>query len=484
MVDSIFEKMKSGEAARLHPTVPDSKKEEKATAILLATFRVVPDFARAMLSGAGIKVGKRSQIECYTEVALEIPGEKRKIRPDGLIVITTGKKRWTAFIESKTGTSELKQDQCEEYLQLAKLLGIDAVLTISNQYSTVPTHHPIRVSKAKTKKVGFFHFSWLSIMYSATLQIDSHSIEDPEQAFLLKELIRFLKHPSSGVSTFSRMPKDWTTLCSAVKQGAALKKTDPMLSEVVLSWHQLVRFLALELTASVSEPVQVKLARKYIKESSERVADDKDRVLKSATLISELSIPNAASPMLVAADLRRRTLNLGMKLEAPGDKKRASATINWLLRQLKGLERDDLLIRAIWPRRTPDTTASLAQAREDVNCLIHENTKDLPQSFEVIRVIDLAGKFGGVKTFVESAANEVPAFYKDVGEHLRAWVAPPPKLKSKEQASKSDSEGNIDVNKEPTEAKEGSARDMPEKRSEDVPRERSMIELPDWYSRG
>jgi len=484
VVDSIFERMKSGEPARLHPTVPDSKKEEKATAILLATFRVVPDFARAMLSGAGIKVGKRSQIECYTEVALEIPGEKRQIRPDGLIIITTGKKRWTAFIESKTGTSELKQDQCEEYLQLAKLLGIDAVLTISNQYSTVPTHHPIRVSKAKTRKVGFFHFSWLSIMYSATLQIDSHAIEDPEQAFLLKELIRFLKHPSSGVSTFTRMPKDWTALCSAVKQGAALKKTDSMLSEVVLSWHQLVRFLALELTASVSEPVQVKLARKYMKDSSERVADDKDRILKNAILVSELSIPNAASPMLVAADLRRRTLNLGMKLEAPGDKKRAPATINWLLRQLKDLERDDLLIRAIWPRRTPDTTASLAQAREDVNCLIHEGSKDLPQAFEVIRIIDLAGKFSGVKTFVEYAANEVPVFYKDVGEHLRSWVAPPPKLKPKEQASKSQEDASVEVDASRADGNESAAEESSEKKVEELPKDRSMIELPDWYSRG
>ena len=483
VVDSVLEKMKSGEPARLHPTVPDSKKEEKATAILLATFRVVPDFARAMLSGAGIKVGKRSQIECYTEVSLEIPGEKRQIRPDGLIVITTGEKRWTAFIESKTGTSELKQDQCEEYLQLAKLLGIDAVLTISNQYSTFPTHHPIRVSKVKTRKVGFFHFSWLSIMYSATLQIDSHAIEDPEQAFLLQELIRFLKHPSSGVSSFTRMPKDWTTLCSAVKQGAALKKTDPMITDVVLSWHQLVRFLALELTASVSEPVQVKLSRKYIKDPSERVADDMDRILRSAILVSELSIPNAASPLLVAADLRRRTLNLGMKLEAPGDKKRAPATINWLLRQLKGLERDDLLIRAIWPRRTPDTTASLAQAREDVDCLIHEGSRDLPQSFEVIRVIDLAGKFGGVRTFVEYAAKEVPAFYKDVGEHLRSWVAPPPKLKPKEQSSKSREAVNADAGQGSAEATEREKAETLEKRSEELPKERSMIELPDWSSR-
>jgi hypothetical protein len=73
MGNLILEKMKSGELARLNPTVPDSKKEERATSILLATFRVVPDFARSTLLEAGVTTSKRSRIECFTEVAFEIP---------------------------------------------------------------------------------------------------------------------------------------------------------------------------------------------------------------------------------------------------------------------------------------------------------------------------------------------------------------------------------------------------------------------------
>ena len=57
-------------------------------------------------------------------------------------------------------------------------------------------------------------------------------------------------------------------------------------------------------------------------------------------------------------------------------------------------------------------------------------------------MIDLAGKFGGVKTFVESAKEAVPLFYKDVGEHLRAWVPPPPKLK-REVPSEADKRSTI-----------------------------------------
>jgi hypothetical protein len=131
-----------------------------------------------------------------------------------------------------------------------------------------------------------------------------------------------------------------------------------------------------------------------------------------------------------------------MRLRAPTDRKLATASINWLLRQLRKVDREDILIRAIWPGRLPDTTASLDVIRNDARSLIHDNINVLPQSFEVVRVIDLAGKFGGVKTFVESAKEEVPLFYKDVGEHLRAWVPPPPKLK-REVASEADKRSTI-----------------------------------------
>ena len=375
MSSLILEKMKSGELARLNPTVPDSKKEERATSILLATFRAVPDFARSMLNDAGVSTPKRSKIECFTEVAFEIPGSNRSVRPDGLIVISSGKKTWCALVESKTGTATLKQDQCEDYLVLARQLGIDAVLTISNQYSAVPSHHPVAVSKTKTRRVGLFHFSWLSLMAKASLLTESREVDDPEQAFLLKELIRFLKHPTSGVASFTRMSKGWSALCAAVKQGAVIRKKDPIVTDAVVSWHQLVRFIVLDLTSSLSQPVRVSLARRHTNDPNSRVLDDIDSASSRSVLSAEIVIPNAASPLLVTADLRRRTLNLAMKLKAPTDKKRASASINWLLRQLKDVERDDLLIRAVWPRRIQDTTATISATRDDAGCLIHDGSR-------------------------------------------------------------------------------------------------------------
>jgi hypothetical protein len=51
----------------------------------------------------------------------------------------------------------------------------------------------------------------------------------------------------------------------------------------------------------------------------------------------------------------------------------------------------------------------------------------------------------GIGAFVEYARNEIPVFYKDVGEHLRAWVPPPPKLKRKDSVEILQNLGNVNI---------------------------------------
>lgn len=92
----------------------------------------------------GAPVGKRIKIVCYTEVTFKNNEKMKRPRPDGLVIITSGSKQWTALIESKIGNAELTKEQVEEYLDLAKTHGINALITISNQFATTPTHHPVK----------------------------------------------------------------------------------------------------------------------------------------------------------------------------------------------------------------------------------------------------------------------------------------------------------------------------------------------------
>ena len=55
-VEQIKKNMLKGSPARLFPVLPESKKEERATSMLLSVFTMVPDFARAVLEEAGAPI--------------------------------------------------------------------------------------------------------------------------------------------------------------------------------------------------------------------------------------------------------------------------------------------------------------------------------------------------------------------------------------------------------------------------------------------
>ena len=109
---NFLDQLKSSDDARLIPTLPESKREERATSILLATFRVVPTFALDMLKEAGAPTGKRVKVHCLTEVVPK-GQDGAKLRPDGIVIIDTGRSIWSAIIESKVGLNQLESAQIE-----------------------------------------------------------------------------------------------------------------------------------------------------------------------------------------------------------------------------------------------------------------------------------------------------------------------------------------------------------------------------------
>ncbi len=108
-------------------------------------------------------------------------------------------------------------------------------------------------------------------------------------------------------------------------------------------------------------------------------------------------------------------------------KKKPKSRINWLRRQLSQTRASDIFVRASWSGRAKDTQASLESLRESADVLLADNATLVPKYFDIILVRDLAGKFAGPRTFIESLESIVPEYYEQVGQHLRAWVPPPPK---------------------------------------------------------
>src|SRR5215212_1325443 len=113
--------------SRLMPTTGiggQDEQEMRATSSLLAVMGAVPQFGRALLDHVGAPAG---QIKTYTEIRF-VDDDTRLSIPDGAIVVERGKTRWVGLLEVKTAGAELRVEQVERYLELARLNGFDAVV--------------------------------------------------------------------------------------------------------------------------------------------------------------------------------------------------------------------------------------------------------------------------------------------------------------------------------------------------------------------
>ena len=419
------ENLVSPEPARLIPVIADSQRERRVASVFLATISAVPSLAEPLLSAIGVRVGKRSSIDTYTEINFK-GDEASKNRPDGLIVLSTGKKTWTALIEAKIGSATLDDDQVQRYMQLARDNKIDAVVTLSNQFVSRATHSPVSIPKVLTRKVNLFHWSWKFILTEALLLQSKNLVLDPDQVFILREFTRFLSHDSVGVSGFEQMPAEWKTLVEQINSGAPVRKTSPECETVVAAWHQETRDLALKMSQHLATSIEIKLPRTHAQNSEDRLKSDCSKLSEQHKLQSEYIIPNAASELLIEADVKTKSIRVGMEIDAPQDKQRATARVNWLLRQLKHVTGENICVWLVWPSRAQDTPSTLEELREDPQKALAQSPLP-PRRFRVFTVTTNSRRFTGRKTFIEDLEKAVPNFYDQVGQNLERWIPKPPK---------------------------------------------------------
>jgi hypothetical protein len=416
-----------GEKARLIPSVADTSRECRITSILLATMMSVEEFGKGMLNQLGIRVGKTSKIQCFTEIVFK--GEQQsKIRPDGLIIVKTGNKEWRAIVECKIGKAELDKAQVEAYLDLSKQFGIDAVITISNLSVADASHHPLQVNKVKTRNVALYHWSWMHLITESIMWTKHYGIADSDQGYILTEFVRYLQHPSSGILSFDRMNAEWKDVCTSIQHGMPVNKGAKDVTESVNSWHQLIRGLSLEMSVAVGRSVIVPLRREHYADPQKRLLNDCQLLATDNKLETEFEVPNAASRIKFCADFKRRTISASMRIKAPEDRVRAKARINWMFQQLKNCADDNLLIKIVWPSRIADTFITLGKLKANVDSALNDKTDLPPAAFEIILTRDLAGRYKGAQTFVQDGQAVLLEFYTVIGQHLREWVATPPKL--------------------------------------------------------
>jgi len=410
--------------ARLIPVVGIRGQEEqegRATSSLLAVMAAVPDFGHALLQSLGAPKGKLST---YTEVQLR-DGDGKLSIPDGVIVAERGQRTWRALVEVKTGSAGLQTAQVSRYFDMARQHNFDAVVTISNQITAKPTDSPVALDRRKAKKVDLYHLSWWRIITEAVLQHRFRGVSDPEQAWILGELIAYLDHENSGASGFRDMGQSWVSVRDGARQGT-LRASDKQVREVSELWEQFVDYLALGLSQDLGrEVIPVRARRQSLAQRLDSLIQE---LSDTGTLTDTVRVPDAVAPVAIVADLRARQLTTSVVVEAPREG-RPIARINWLLRQLRETPKD-LRVTVAFSGTRETTSLLLGEAHEYPQRLLSPvDPKRVPRSFEIALTRPLGAKGGrGQGSFVRETRRQVIDFYREIVQNLKPWQPKAPKL--------------------------------------------------------
>lgn len=413
--------------ARLIPTTGISgtqEQESRATSALLAVLGSVDEFGRRLTRLAGAPAGN---IECFAEVSFKLGDSKKVVRPDGLIRVSRGKTTWVALVEVKTGKNQLDPEQLNAYLDVAREQGFDALITISNQISPNESKHPTSgIDGRKLRKVELHHWSWSRLLSIAVMEKEHRGVSDPDQAWILGELIRYLEHPKSGALAFDDMGENWVSLRDAVSAGTLRASDKEAIHEVTANWDALLRFAALHMGRRLGTEVQHNMSRKEQADPGLRQQNLGAMLVRDGVLAGEIRIPDTVGDITVTADLRAKAITCEVSIDAP-KAGRNTTRVNWLTRQLKNAPGHIRVEAFVAHQRGRGAAELLGKVRDEPQILLTDPSKEIVR-FDVATLGKMGIKRGtGKGAFIDSVLDTLDVFYAEVVQHLKEWQAPPPK---------------------------------------------------------
>jgi hypothetical protein len=301
----------------------------------------------------------------------------------------------------------------------------DAVLTVSNEITASADESPIAVDGRKLKRVALHHLSWWRVLTEAIVQSRHRGVSDPDQAWLLGELIAYLDHERSGAGGFQGMGDSWVTVRTAASN-ETLRAADPGAKDIAERWDEFVDYLCLGLGQDLGRDITPVRARKHTA-SARREATARS-LAETGRLEAAVKVPDAVGNLTVDADLRTRRVTTSVDVDAPRDG-RPKTRVGWMLRQLKNAP-DDLRIEVRFTNARETSSLLLDEARDAPERLLSSvNPTREPRSFRIALTRKMGTKRGKEDgSFVRETRKQAIDFYRDIVQDLRAWQPPAPKL--------------------------------------------------------
>lgn len=402
--------------------------EMALTSIFLTALKLVKEFRDQFFKDA--KISKAGKPYYFTEICFPDLSENRI---DGLlIVVSAGKIKDAAFFEMKNKNNEIDAGQIGKYCDLAKKLGVNNMITVSNEFVSESKYVPYDLKVSKS--MSLFHFSWTYILTISKILLHKNqsNIDDDDQIEIMKEVVAYLEHKDSGVSGFTKMKPGWKEVVEKIISNAPLKPGDKIVEEAVLSWLQEEKDMALMLSRELG--VLVGQGLKSKKQSSSSLAK---RLVNEHILSSSLSVEGSVSDIEIEAVMGRRTISMSVIVDAPLDKG-TKGKVGWIGRQIESCRKKnhdgfESIENYIWIEAQIKYTSN----HERVKYLEIDQLAELDKAKEIVAfkiclVEDAGRKFDSVKKFVETIEIMLVDFYQILVQNLSNWDRPAPKIKDKD----------------------------------------------------
>jgi stress response protein SCP2 len=395
----------------------DQEREVRATSTLLAVMAQVPEFGRRLTARFNAPAGT---IQTFAEASFK--HEDSKVRPDGVLRVARAGRIWSALIETKTGGNPLKVEQVEAYLQVAARHGYETVITLSNDLA-LDNEHPLNVDKRLLRKVALRHLSWAEVAHEAEVLCYHDGVANPVHAWLLSELLDYLRQDNAGCQGFRDMGSAWVPVRNAISAGT-LRLGDRRAMQVAESWEKLIRQLCLRLSGQTGLAIAPVLRKRRDGDASVRRLQTVTSLVEKGRMTAELRIPSAGGPVLLEADLRTGQIETTVEIPA-AERARPLTRVQWLLRQLHEAP-PELRVEALSPGESTGPCDLLKNLHSEPGLLVPERGKQV-SSFRLTLSSSMGTKRGTEEAgFVRSIDTAMDRFHQEILQVLKVDTAAQP----------------------------------------------------------
>ena len=403
--------------ARLFPS-GNTDTEVPTTSIFLASLCAVKEYREELLMTLGISKIKTRNVNLYAYT--EIENSSKEHRPDGLLVITSGKHNpvieWVAFIEAKVGNSFIREEQIARYIEFGKEIGVNCIISISNEMVTSPTDSPVSTKK---RSFNLNHWSWKYLSVTAKKLIRDDAVKDEDHIYILHELRRYIEH-HKNLRSHNHMGSEWKSSVLKIHPYEPKDKIDQAtLNSIVASFKQEEKDISLELTDTSDYLVELQ-AKEDRSPAIEKMLQEK-KVITTHLIINK----DRANQFSIETDFIRQEIRCTTNISISKGKAQAQTTA--LLRMLDNTgvgTSDDICIKAVYIRNksvlTEVTLSQLLNERDsgEPYSILDKKLGDEVKTFE-IRTKDLLGRdFIGPQSFIVKIEKIAHLFLQQVMSSL------------------------------------------------------------------